>query len=135
MAAQAGRNLLVELSGDGGTTYTAIIGQTTGSIKINREAIDITTKDDAGVRQLLADIGTFSVDLDFEGIIKDTTFAAKLFDGAPATLEQARVTVGNLFTIECDVFVGGGEISGEMADGIGYSGNLMSSGTVTYAAV
>lgn len=135
MPAQAGRALLVEYSADGGTTYTdAFLGQTTGTITVNREPIDITSKEDDGIRTLLADLGTFSVDIGFEGIVKTVAFAALLFEDAPTSLYDFRVTVGDLFTVTGDFFIAGGEIGGEDgANAITYSGTLNSSGPVTYA--
>lgn len=135
MAAQAGRKLLVEYSTDSGTTYSSFTGQTTGGLTVNREAIEVTDKDDDGVRALLAELATFSVDVNFEAVMKDTTFAAYLLDAAPTALLDARVTIGGLGTVEGTFQVLNGEITGEDGDNyIGITGNLASSGTVTFTA-
>lgn len=135
MAANAGRALLVEYSTDSGSTYSEFTGQTTGSFTVNRESIDITSKDDDGIRTLLADIGTFGVDISFEAVLKDATFLEYVMDAAPTSLLYARVTVGTIGELEGTWFVGNGEVTGEDgANYIGITGNLMSSGDVTFTA-
>lgn len=131
MAANAGRALLIEY--DPGTGAVAIVGQTTGTITVNREPIDITTKTDAGIRTLLEDIGTFGVDIAMEGIMKDTILAALGFDESPTALYDFEVTVGNLGTLTGSWFLGNFEITGEDgANAITFSTTLMSSGAVTF---
>lgn len=131
MAANAGRALLIEY--DPGAGAVAIVGQTTGTITVNREPIDITTKTDAGIRTLLEDIGTFGVDIAMEGIMKDTVLAVLGFDEAPTALYDFEVTVGNLGTLTGSWFLGNFEITGEDgANAITFSTTLMSSGAVTF---
>lgn len=63
MAALAGRKVRVQV----GTTNVA--GAQTDELVINREHIDITNKDDAGVRKLLGDIGLISLSMTCSGIL------------------------------------------------------------------
>lgn len=72
MAAEAGRKVLVKYSPNN-TTYTAVAGGTSAELNVNAEPIDITDKSDAGVRQLLNDVGTHSVSLSMEGVLLDDT--------------------------------------------------------------
>jgi predicted secreted protein len=134
MAANAGRALLIAY--DPGTGAVDILGQTTGTITVNREPIDITTKSDDGVRTLLADLGTFGIDIAMEGVMEDTVLAALGFDDAPTALYDFDVTIGNLGTLSGSWFLGNFEVTGEDgANAITFSTTLMSSGSVTFTAL
>jgi predicted secreted protein len=134
MAAQAGRSLLIDL--DTGTgTEVEIVGQTTGSFTVNREHIDITTKSDDGIRTYLAELGAFSVDVSFEGILKDDAFLAEAFNAAPTDHYAATVHIGGIGSFAGNFAIG--PVTGNGADGpnaIGITGSLNSSGTVTYTS-
>jgi len=131
MAAAAGRALLIAY--DPGTGAVDILGQTTGSITVNRESIDITTKSDAGVRKLLPVVGTFSIDVSAELILEDTVLAALAFDSAPTELYDFDITIGDLGTLSGTWFLGNFEITGETgANAITASTTIMSSGGVTF---
>jgi predicted secreted protein len=67
MAKIAGRKVRVEYGG------TAIAGALSDSITINREPIDKTDKDDAGVRQYLSELGTFSMSMSCSGHLDGNT--------------------------------------------------------------
>ena len=81
MAAIAGRDVRVYYRTSTAGTYTLIAGAKTESFTINNEPIDITDKDDAGVRTLLDDIGTKNVDMSVEGVLVTDTYL-KLANGA-----------------------------------------------------
>ena len=133
MAAEAGRNLLVDLDDFAGGTEAEITGQTTGSITVNREPIDVTTKSDAGVRTLLADIGVFSVEISFEGVLEDSVLAGVAFDDGPTNLGAATITIGSIGTLTGNFFLSNFTITGEDGpNAIGYTATLQSSGTVTF---
>ena len=59
MAAQSGRDLRIKYDSGGGAAVIA--GARTDSLTINNEMIDITDKDDDGVRTLLDDVGLKSM--------------------------------------------------------------------------
>lgn len=131
MAAAAGRALLIAY--DSGAGAVDILGQTTGTITVNREPIDITTKEDDGVRTLLADLGTFAVDIAMEGILKDGILAGLGFDSAPTALYDFEVVVAGIGTLTGEWFLGNFEVTGEDgANAITFSTTLMSSGDVTF---
>jgi predicted secreted protein len=67
MSALAGRKVRVQVA------TTNVAGAQTDELVINREHIDITDKDDAGVRKLLDEIGTFSMSMTCSGILKDNS--------------------------------------------------------------
>lgn len=133
MAANAGRKLLVDLDDFAGGLEATIVGQTTGTITVNREAIDVTTKDDNGVQTLLADIGKFSVEISFEGILEDSTLATIAFNDAPTSLGAGTITIGSIGTLTGNWFLSAFTITGEDGpNAIGYTATLMSSGDVTF---
>ena len=112
MAAFAGRNVRLKRSSDGGTTFAVVAGGRTLSVDFEIENIDVTDKDDDGVRQLLAEIGTYGVSWSFEGVIKDDTFVAILADPARTALDVYQIDVGGLGTLEGQFAIAGG-LSGE----------------------
>lgn len=134
MAAGAGRKLRIKYSSDGGTTYNAVAGATSDNLTINREGIEITDKDDSGVRTMLADTGTFSVDASVEGVLKDDTLLALAMDPTQTDLFDFQIDISDIGTITGDWFLGNFEVTGaEGAEAITFTANLSSSGTMTYA--
>jgi len=67
MAALAGRKVRVQIA------TTDVAGAQTDELVVNREHIDITDKDDAGIRTFLNEIGTFSMSMTCSGILTDDT--------------------------------------------------------------
>ena len=62
MAAQKGSALLLKIGADASAaaasdTYTTVGGLRSTSITLNQESVDITNKDSANARELLADAG------------------------------------------------------------------------------
>lgn len=139
MAAMAGRDLRIkyDADGDGAGTPAVIAGARADSMTINQTPIDITDKDDSGIRTMLADYGTWSVDLTISGVLVGTTLSA--------LVESDNATVLHRFTIEWgasaalgtwtgDFFISSFEVSGEEGDSPAtFTANLQSSGDVTFA--
>ena len=69
MTALAGRKVRVQIA------TTDVAGAQTDELVVNREHIDITDKDDAGVRKLLDEIGVISLSLTCSGILKSNALA------------------------------------------------------------
>jgi TP901-1 family phage major tail protein len=99
MAADTGRNFLLKMGT--GTAAVTVAAMRTTSFTINGEAVDITSKDDAGFRTLLGTAGLSSISLSAEGVLSGSTtsngFAARtkaksldlytlLWDGTSGTL-------------------------------------------------
>lgn len=132
MAAAAGRKVRVEYSSDGGTTWAVVAGARTDGMTINREAIDITDKDDAGVRTLLPDLGVWSMDMNVEGVLVGTQLLTLAEDDAPSALYDFRITIDTIRTYTGSFQIGNFEASGsEGAEAITFSCTFMSSGAVT----
>lgn len=72
MAAQKGRELLLKM-GDGASpeAFTTIGGLRDTEVVINEQEVDITSKDDAGIRQLLDGNILRSVSISGSGVFKD----------------------------------------------------------------
>lgn len=135
MAGMAGRAIRIKVSGDGGTTFTAIEGSTSDDFSITREGANITDKDDLGVQTFIDDvIGSWSMSGSFEGILKTDTI-----------LENYNSTTQ--FTLDCEILVGGlGTYAGkfgftecsvtgaEGTDPSTISGSVVSSGVIAYTS-
>ncbi len=135
MAAQAGRKLRIKYSDDGGTTYTAIAGARSDNFTINREGIDITDKDDSGVRAMLADTGTFSIDASVDGVLKDDTLLALAADPTQTSLYDFEIDVDGIGTFTGSWFLSNFSSTGaEGSEPVTFTANIQSSGTPIYAS-
>lgn len=135
MAALAGRDLRIRYGAGAGAV---VAGARADSMTINQTPIDITDKDASGIRTLLADYGTWSVDLTVSGVL----VGAQLSD----LVRSNDTTVLHRFTIEWgasaalgswsgDFFISSFEASGDEGDSPAtFTANLQSSGDVTFAA-
>jgi TP901-1 family phage major tail protein len=70
MAAQKGLDVVVKLMLSG--TPTTIGGMRSTSITLNDESVDVTTKDQFGVRKLLAGGGVNSISISGSGVFTDS---------------------------------------------------------------
>lgn len=130
MAAESGRDLRIEY--DSGTGFAVVAGARTDSLTFNNEAIDITDKDDAGVRAYLDDIAVKSMSLSCTGVATASTFSAlAAAAGAGTALHDFRVTFGSFATYTGSFFITSFEAKGEQADTITFTLSLESSGTIT----
>ena len=130
MAAESGRDLRIEYSSDG-ITYNVVAGARTDSLTFNNEAIDITDKDDAGVRTYLDDIAVKSMSLSCTGVATASTFSALAAAAASgAALHAFRVAFGSFATYTGDFFITSFEATGEQADTITFTLSLESSGAI-----
>lgn len=130
MTAKAGRQVLLQLLN--GTEYETIAALLSKEITFNKEPIDITSDDDSGWRNLLADIdGTRSVDISCEGVLKTNQVGVLAEGMADIGLQFdipgiRRITA----TFKVTAYV----IKGETADKVTFTATFQSSGVVTFAA-
>lgn len=130
MAAESGRDLRIEY--DSGTGFAVVAGARTDSLTFNNEAIDITDKDDAGVRTYLDDIAVKSMSLSCTGVATASTFSALAAAAASGTaLHDFRVAFGSFATYTGSFFITSFEATGEQADTITFTLSLESSGAIT----
>jgi TP901-1 family phage major tail protein len=126
MAAISGRKLRIKRGS------TAIAGARSDSITINNEPIDITDKDDAGWRTMLADVGVRSIDCEVEGILTDSTFLALAVGTASALLEAYTIEVDGIGDFTGNFYLASFAVTGEQADATTFTASIQSSGTITF---
>ena len=135
MAAQKGAELLIKL-GDGASpeAFATIGGLRSSEITLNDEAVDVTTKDSSGVRELLADGGIHSMTVSGSGVFTDATSEQTLRTKMNATsFSNFKIEIPDLgaytgkFMVESLAYAG--EYNGEVT----YTVTLQSSGSITFA--
>ena len=134
MAAETGKAFILKV-GDGATaeTFTTVGGMRTTGLTINNEQVDITDKDSAGKRELLADAGVQTVSVSGSGVFKDSASEATIQTNCLAqTIDNYEIAFA-----DGDKFSGGFQIAsleytGEYNGARLYSVSLESSGPVTY---
>jgi predicted secreted protein len=126
MAAISGRKLRIKRGS------TAIAGARSDSITINNEPIDITDKDDAGWRTMLADVGVRSIDCEVEGILTDSTFLALAVGAASSLLEAYTLELDGIGDFTGNFFLASFAVTGEQADATTFTASIQSSGTITF---
>ena len=130
MAAEAGRDLRIKY--DSGSGAVVVAGARTDSLTFNNEAIDITDKDDAGVRTYLDDVAVKSMALSCTGVATANTFSAlAAAAAADAALHDFEVDFGSFATYSGSFFITSFEATGEQADTITFTMSLESSGAIT----
>ncbi len=113
---------------------TAVAGARADNLTINNEPIDITDKDDAGWRTLLAETGVRSVDADVAGVVIDSTLLALAVGAGSALLEAWTLEVNGIGDFTGNFFLSNLAISGEQEDAATFTANIMSSNTITFTA-
>jgi predicted secreted protein len=126
MAAISGRKLRIKRGS------TAIAGARSDSITINNEPIDITDKDDAGWRTMLADVGVRSIDCEVEGVLTDGTFLALAVGTASSLLEAYTLEIDGIGDFTGNFFLASFAVTGEQADATTFTASIQSSGTITF---
>lgn len=128
MAARSGRKLLIRRGS------TPVAKQTTGSVTINNEMVDITNKTDGEWRLLLADVGVRNVSLTCEGVLDDAVFIAIAVGAASSLLENYTVLIDGLGTFSGNFMLTNLTLPADQADGIRQTLALESSGAITWTA-
>ena len=137
MAVQKGAEVLVKI-GDGGSpeAFTTIGGLRDTSISINQETVDVTTKDSARVRTLIAQGGVKSFTISGSGVFDDSashTTLLGVLDASTFTNFQFIMPDFNTFTGAFQVT--SVEYSGTYNDSAQYSLTFESAYTITVATV
>ena len=137
MAVQKGSALLVKVGNAGSPeTFTTVAGLRDTSISINAETIDVTNKDSARVRTLLADAGIKSFSISGSGVFTDASSEQLILTNFSATTflnYQFLVPSYNTFTGAFQVT--SIEYSGSYNGEVTYSMSFESASTVTIATV
>ena len=137
MAVQKGAEVLVKI-GDGASpeAFTTIGGLRDTSISINQETVDVTTKDSARVRTLIAQGGVKSFTVSGSGVFDDSashTTLIGVLDASTFTNFQFIMPDFNTFTGAFQVT--SVEYSGTYNDSAQYSLTFESADTITVATV
>ena len=124
----AGRRVRVQL----GTTDVA--GAISDTLTINREPIDSTDKDDDGIRQYIAELGTFSMSMSCSGHLDGTLLLVAANSPTVGTHAMTFVVTG-LGTYAGNFAITSFEVSGEEgADTARFSASFESGGVITFTA-
>ena len=133
MAAQKGKDLLVKIN-TSGSTYDTVGGLRSTSISINDEPVDITNKDSANARTLLATAGTSSMTISGSGVFVDDAqiqlIRGSLANGAFKTFH---LVVPDLGTYAGSFMIASLEFAGEFNGEVTYSLTLESSGAISFS--
>jgi TP901-1 family phage major tail protein len=137
MAAQKGSEFLLKIGdGAGPEVFTAIGGFRSNSFKINNETVDITNKDSAGVRTLMAGGGITSFSASGSGVfMDDTAFATAEAAARGNTQDNWQIIVPDYGTYTGAFNLTGLEYAGEHNGEATYTINLESAGTISFAAI
>lgn len=124
--AKSGRSVRISRNGSN------IVGARTDSLTLNNEPLDITDKDDAGWRTMLADAGLRSMSCEIEGVLKDTVLLAdSVGTASTALLKECVVTVSGIGTFTGDFMLQGLQIGAEQADVVTFTATLESGESMT----
>ena len=119
-----------------GVSAVLVAAGVSHTIKINNEPLDGTDKSSGGWRELVADVATRSVDIDFDGRWNDAALAAAALAPNTSTLLSAyEVRVEGVGTFAGSFFMSTVEIGAPHDDLVGQTGTLMSNGVVTWTGV
>ena len=129
MAALAGQNVRVLIGS------TQVAGARTDGITIDREHIDITNKDDAGVRKLLdGDLALISVSMNCEGILSGATLIDWSIDPAQV-LKNCSLVAEGIGTFAGSFGISNFSIGAEQGPNAAtFTATFQSAGAVTFTA-
>ena len=135
MAATAGRLLTIRYTNGGSTTVIA--GARTDSFTVSNEPINITDKADLDIQTLLDDIGTQSLSMSIEGVVKDTVLKdLAIGAGVGSALHNLSIFVSGVSEITAagGFFISSYQESGaEGTDPVTFTCELTASGAITVA--
>jgi TP901-1 family phage major tail protein len=140
MAAQKGSALLLKIGADAtaapaSDTYTTVGGLRSTGISMNDEAVDVTTKDSSGVRELLANGGIQTCSISGSGVFTDAASETTLknaFGGA--NFANFEVVIPDFGTYKGKFMVASLEYTGEHNGEATYSVSLENSGAFAFTA-
>lgn len=125
----------VNLYKGSGVSAVLVAGGREHGIKINNEPIDVTDKQSAGWRELMADVSMRSVDVDFSGLWDSAALvAAALAANTTTLLSGYEVRVEGLGVFAGNFFMASVEVGTPHDDATEQSGSLQSSGAITWTA-
>jgi len=140
MAAQKGSALLLKIGADAtaaasADSYTTVGGLRSTSISHNDEAVDVTTKDSANVRELLANGGIQTVSISGSGVFTDAASETTLKNAfGAANFSNFQVIIPDFGTYEGKFMLASLEYAGEYNGEVTYTATLESTGSITFTS-
>jgi len=137
MAVQTGASLLVKAGNSASPeVFTTVAGLRDTSISINQETVDVTNKDSARVRTLLAQGGIKSFTISGSGVFTDSASEQTILTNFDAsTFKNYQLIVPDYNTFTGAFQITALEYSGTYNDSVQYSMTFESAGAVTIATV
>ena len=137
MAAQQGKALLMKIgNGASPEVFTTIGGMRSNTLTMNDEMVDITNKDSAGARTILAQGGVNSITIAGSGVFTDLASETTLKTSFNlAALINYQFLVPNFGTFTGAFMLTSLEYAGEYNGEVTYSFTFESSGATTFATV
>jgi predicted secreted protein len=122
--AKSGRKIRIrQLSG---MSAVPVAGARTDNLAIAAQAIDVTDKDDAGWRTLLAEAGSRTITADVEGVLTTDALLTVSVGAGSSLLADHSVEIENIGLIAGDFFLSNVALTGQMADAVTFTGTLES---------
>ncbi len=137
MAVQKGAEVLIKIgNGASPEVFTTIGGLRDTSISINQESVDVTTKDSARVRTLIAQGGVKSFTVSGSGVFDDSASHSTLL----GVLDASAFTNFQFIMPDFNTFTGAFQVtsveySGTYNDSAQYSLTFESASTISVASV
>ncbi|MCK0068034.1 MULTISPECIES: phage major tail protein, TP901-1 family [Kordiimonas] len=134
MAAQKGRELLLKI--DTGSGFETVGGFKTNELDINSDTVDITSKDSAGFKELLAGAGTTSFSVSGDGVfVSDNAFNIVHTHMLNRTHPDCQIIIPGLATYEGPFAISSLRLTGAEGDAITYNISLESAGSISVTPV
>jgi TP901-1 family phage major tail protein len=134
MVAQKGLLMLLKLAADG--SGGTVAGLQTTTLSINNEVVDVTNKDSAGWKTLLAGAGVQSIQLSANGTaVSDATFATLQGYAQVQSINAFQMVYGNGDTVSGNFQISKFEISGTYNKEQTFTCTLESSGQPTFSNI
>lgn len=132
MAIENGSAFLLKISdGADPEIFQTVAGLRTTQMSVNGEAVNVTSKDSGGWRELLSGAGVRSVSVSAAGIFTGSEAEARLRDHALAgRIERYRLTFESGEALEGRFLISRLDYAGDYNDERNYTLNLESSGAV-----
>lgn len=102
------------------------------SLTVNGEPVNVTSDEDDGIQQLLADDAEFSVQIELSGVTKDQIFREAKFAGGASLQATAELTYTDGSVISGTFHLGAYSEGQPYNEAVTFTATLMSNGTVTY---
>lgn len=132
----AGREAALQISTNGGSTYTTIPGVRTTGQQIGGGAVDITNAGSpSGWQEMLANGSTRGMQISVDGVVSTgSAFAAFFAHVENATKGKFRVEFGNGGQVDFEAVVQDFNVNGSFQDAQTFSATLMSSGVPDFTS-